>query len=262
MKYDGHFLYRYRHLNGQHRDWTKRIITDAILHFANPKKFNDPFDCKVNYRPSFSEEELKHQHLDRIKRCMPLLNRDQRRAKVAQHMKALNAMGSKEFLRQMNEGLQNDINKIGVLSLSGTYNDILMWSHYADGHTGLCLKFEATKQTPFFGSAMKVDYLRSYPDVSFTSTVGEKMDAFLLAKAIDWGYEDEYRIIDHDHGAGDKDFPARLLAGVILGARMDPKDKEEVAQWVHNRGFPTELIEAHVVPGSFSLEFRPYDPHL
>jgi len=262
MRYDGHFLYRYRHLNGQHRDWTKRIITDSVLHFANPTTFNDPFDCKVNYRPSFSIEKFKQQHADRIRRYKPNLNRNQLRAKVTQDMRVLAAMGNEEFLRQGKDSLQSDINKLGVLSLSGTYEDILMCSHYAEGHTGLCLKFEATKHTPFFGRALKVDYLPSYPDVSCTSTVAEKMDEFLLTKANNWNYEDEYRIIDHDHGAGDKDFPARLLAGVILGARMDPKDKEDVAKWVRNRTYQTELIEAHVVPGSFSLEFRPYDPHL
>lgn len=260
MKYDGNFLYRYWHLNGQHRDWTRRVITDSFLHFANPTTFNDPFDCKVNYRPSFLEGEFKRQHADRIKRCMPSLNRNQRRAKRAQHMKALEIMGKEKFLHQMNEGLQNDIDKLGVLSLSGTYKDILMWSHYADGHKGLCLKFEATKQTPFFGRALEVQYLPSYPDVRYTSTLDEKINTFLLTKAEHWQYENEYRIIDHDYGAGEKAFPPQYLVGVILGARMEQKDKEEVAKWVRNRSFPTELVEAHVVPGSFSLDFRPYHP--
>lgn len=34
--------------------------------------------------------------------------------------------------------------KYRVCSLSSTYKDILMWSHYAKGHRGLCIEIEAS----------------------------------------------------------------------------------------------------------------------
>ncbi|MFH1993896.1 MAG: DUF2971 domain-containing protein [Pseudomonadota bacterium] len=256
MSENRQFLYRYRHLNGQHRDWTKRIFTESVLRFANPSTFNDPFDCKVHYLSSFSVEELRRQHLDRIKRRMPDLNRKQRRAKVTQD---IGAMEPKKFLRQVTDGLQNAVNGVGVLSLSATDRNILLWSHYAEGHTGLCLKFLATDQTPFFGRALPVNYVTSYPEIPITSPADKQIEAFLLTKAIDWRYEEEYRIIDHDHGAGDKAFPAELLVGVILGARMTPNDKTAVVEWVSKRECHMEVLEASVASGSFSLEIRPYE---
>jgi len=34
------------------------------------------------------------------------------------------------------------IGKYGVLCFSRRWNNILMWSHYADGHKGICLGFD------------------------------------------------------------------------------------------------------------------------
>jgi hypothetical protein len=249
------FLYRYRHLSGPHREWTKRILTESVLHFANPSTFNDPFDCKVHYLPSFSVEKLRRQHVDRIGKRMPNLNRKQRRAKAALDVRA---MEPERFLHGMTSGLQRSVDGVGVLSLSATDRNILLWSFYADGHTGLCLRFQATNRTPFFGRAVPVNYVSSYPEVPITSPPAEQVDAFLLTKAADWRFEEEYRIIDHDRGAGDKVFPAELLTGVILGVRMTADDKELVAGWLQKRKPQLELLEASVASGSYALEFRPY----
>jgi hypothetical protein len=249
------YLYRYRHLHGDHREWTRKIFTDSVLHFANPSDFNYPFDCRVHYRNSFSMEEFKSQHLERIKQRMPALNRRQRRAKASYDLKAMNR---EQFLADMTTRLQDTVNSVGVLSLSATDRNILLWSHYAAGHTGLCLKFEAADHTPFFGRALPVTYMASYPEISVVSSASEHVDAFLLTKAIDWAYEKEYRIIDHDYGAGDKKYPSELLLGVIFGARMAAADKKVVSEWVSICKSGVELLEASVVPGTFSLDIRPY----
>ncbi|MCX5815663.1 MAG: DUF2971 domain-containing protein [Proteobacteria bacterium] len=168
-------------------------------------------------------------------------------------------MEPEKFLRQVTDGFQKAVNGIGVLSLSATDRNILLWSHYAEGHTGLCLKFMATDQTPFFGRALPVNYVSDYPKIPITSPAGEQIDAFLLTKAIDWHYEQEYRIIDHDDGAGGKIFPAEFLVGVILGARMTPDDKTAVVAWAAERKCHMEVLEASIASGSFSLEIRPYE---
>jgi len=57
----------------------------------------------------------------------------------------------------------------------------------------------------------------------------------------------------------DKVFPAELLAGVILGARMAPVDKRAVEEWIGERKCYVELLEARVASKSFSLKIRPYE---
>ena len=256
---DPRVLYRYRHLQGEHREWTKRILTDSVLHFAKPSLFNDPFDCKVHFRPSFSREELKQKYVDLVKKNIPELNRAQRRAKRANDLKTFEP---DKFLAQMTSGLQDAIDGLGVLSLSATDRNILLWSHYAAGHTGLCLKFIATDETPFFGQAQPVDYTPIYPKVGLLShSPDQQSQALLLTKAIDWKYEEEWRIINHNSGAGDKVFPEELLVGVTFGARMEHDEKEAVAEWVRRRKAPVQLSEVTLGSGSFSLEIEPYKPY-
>ena len=39
------------------------------------------------------------------------------------------------------EDIQKRINACAVFFLTDHFNDLLMWSHYADRHRGLCLQF-------------------------------------------------------------------------------------------------------------------------
>jgi hypothetical protein len=249
---DPKVLYRYRHLQGEHREWTRQILTDSILHFASPLSLNDPFDCRVYFRPSFSNEELKQKFASLVKKYLPDLNRAQRRSKVKSD---IGRFDRDNFIPQISMGLQDDVDNCGILSLSATDRNILLWSHYAAGHTGLCLKFIATDYTEFFGTAMPVEYKETYPEIDLLDDSPEQqIEAFLLTKAIDWKYEEEWRIIDPDGGAADKVFPEELLVEVIMGARMKQEDKETVAEWVGRRKTPIQLSQASIIPGSFALE--------
>jgi len=255
---DPKVLYRYRHLQGDHREWTKRIITDSVLYFANPLSFNDPFDCKVRYRSSLSPKQLKLKYSNLLKKNLLKLNRKMRRRKVVADLASLNP---NEFIAQMENGLQDTVNRIGVLSLSATNRNILLWSHYAAGHTGICLKFRATNNTDFFGYSQPVEYSPNYPEIDLlNNSPDEQVQAFLLTKAIDWKYEEEWRIIDHEKGPGDKKFPQEMLLEVIFGARMEQKDKSAIVEWVRDRNTSIQLSQTSLADGSFSLVIEPYEP--
>lgn len=255
---DPKVLYRYRHLQGKHREWTKPILTDSVLYFASPSSFNDPFDCKIHFRSFLSPKQLKQKYAHLVRRNIPELNREQRRAKVAIYLSTLDP---DKFIAQMTNRLQDAVNGVGVLSLSATSSNILLLSHYAASHTGLCFKFIATNNTSFFGLAQQVEYMPNYPEVDLLShSPDEHVQAFLLTKAIGWNYEEEWRIIDHDTGPGGKVFPEELLVEVIFGARMESKDKEALVEWVSKRNTPAQLSQASLSSGSFSLKIEPYEP--
>ena len=255
---DPKVLYRYRHLQGDHRKWTRRIITDSVLYFASPSSFNDPFDCKVHYRSSLSVKHLKLRYADLLKKKLPKLNRKMHRGKVVTDLASLNP---NEFIAQIESGLQDTVNRIGVLSLSATNRNILLWSHYAAGHTGICLKFRATSSTDFFGFSQPVKYFQNYPEIDLLNNSPDKqVQTFLLTKAIDWKYEEEWRIIDHEKGPGDKKFPQAMLLEVIFGARMDPNDKSAIVEWVRDRNTPIQLSQASIADGAFLLVIKPYEP--
>lgn len=140
-------------------------------------------------------------------------------------------------------------------------NNILLWSHYAANHTGICLKFIASNTTPFFGLAQKVDYHPEFPEVDLLgSSPDEQVQSLLLTKAEEWKCENEWRIIDHDTGSGCKAFPEELLVEVIFGALMEQEDKEAVVEWVSKRNCPVQLSQVSLGSGSYSLVIEPYKP--
>ncbi|MBF0555719.1 MAG: DUF2971 domain-containing protein [Nitrospirae bacterium] len=251
-------LYRYRHLDGEHHDWTKKIITESILYFASPATFNDPFDCRVHFSKDYSKEELSAYFIEKAKEFEPEMKSDE----LNERAEAILKQDRNEMVSQMKKGLQGWINNYGILSLSANNNNILMWSHYAAGHKGICLRFEFTlqicNQFPYLCPA-PVKYKESYPEVEITAPAKELSDAFLLTKAYDWCYEAERRTIDFTKGPGEKQFPLKLLTGVILGAEMKPEVKKKVAGWVRARKTPTELLEAFIVEGEFKIDFKLYE---
>jgi hypothetical protein len=165
------------------------------------------------------------------------------------------------FSKAVSQNLQEDINNSGILSLSATCLNNLLWSHYADGHKGLCLKFTATNNTPFFGLAQPIQYRRNYPMVNMLKHSPEaQVRDFLLTKSVDWRYEQEWRILSthlDNSGPGCREFPGELLTEVIFGALVEKEDKDEVLGWLSLRKTPVKVSQAKLGVGSYSLNIVP-----
>ena len=132
---------------------------------------------------------------------------------------------------------------IGVLCLSTQCDEILMWSHYANFHQGICLRFDANHH--YFANTHEVQYHTTRPRINpFRDTTIQMMDAALLAKAEQWQYEQEWRLIHYQLGPGIRKFPAEALTGIVLGARITTADEAKVRGWVEDRCFPTQLLRA------------------
>jgi hypothetical protein len=250
---DPEFLYRYCHLDGDRRDWTRKLLIESVIYFPPPSKFNDPFDCKVHFDPELSLKELKKIYQNILLRKYTDLNRKERREKSRE---AIKNVIPEHLIEYITNNLQNEVDKCGVLSLSATDRNILLWSHYAAGHKGLCLKFIATSATPFFGRAQRVYYFSQYPQINILDPVEHQIEAFFFTKALDWSYEQEWRIIDHEGGHGYKRFPEECLAGVILGAQMDKTDREIVINWINQRKPPFTRYEAKINKTSYALDIE------
>ena len=54
-----YLLFRYRSLDGQSSEYTKCIIFESRLYFANPLSFNDPFDRRPVFKLQASNDQIK-----------------------------------------------------------------------------------------------------------------------------------------------------------------------------------------------------------
>lgn len=246
------YLYKYRAVNGR----LERILTDSELYFASPSEFNDPFDCKTPILYRGSDDDFKNFYLTMLKEKHPS-NSAEKLNQMADEILRTGKHKDQDFLKKIEmETIQEASSSIGVFCSSEIRNDILMWSHYADGHRGVCLEFDASAPQSVFASALPIKYQQQYPILNrFTSSEEERLDATLLTKSEHWVYEKEWRIIER-RGSGWYKFPEHLLSGVILGSLIQPNDKIQVINWLSKRKAPIKLYEASIKEYEFGLEIR------
>ncbi|MEQ8311061.1 MAG: DUF2971 domain-containing protein [Silicimonas sp.] len=79
---------------------------------------------------------------------------------------------------------------LGMLCFCPHWRNVVMWSHYADKHKGVCLGFDIPES-----KVNQVEYTQNRPgiDLSHLPTVTD-MQRFASLKSTDWQYEDEWRV--------------------------------------------------------------------
>jgi hypothetical protein len=88
---------------------------------------------------------------------------------------------------------RNQTAATGVCSFAGDPLNILMWSHYASNHRGLCLQFDVASDPGLF--TLPVEYSEEYPIVNWVTDFNKGVGDTLLRKHSGWSYERESRII-------------------------------------------------------------------
>jgi hypothetical protein len=247
------YLYKYRSLGSdEQRNRARTTIVDSKLYFAQPREFNDPFDC-FPVPKRMTEAQVKKVITDVWRKHKPQQSRRDRRAELK---------GAKErignFEDRVRAMVDEVVNSVGVLSLSEKPDDVLMWSHYSTSHTGICLRFKVLAEKPFFVQALPVRYQAERPVLDLINDDAHAQSTkALLTKADYWSYEKEWRIIEHDKGPGVHIFPPALLDGIILGAATSKDDRALVRKWIVERRLPTELLQARFHEQLYALRLEP-----
>lgn len=200
-------LYKYYSIN----DYLYEVIKSSSCWFSRSSDFNDPFDCNLDISIGNSVGEI----MDNMERnsMFRLLKEEllQRSDDVKYAGKRLLA---KPFFikRIINEVHKYYINQnIGVYCLSEDPMNILMWSHYADSHKGICLEFDIKRGGFFYNNLLPVQYRKRYPKFELSDYQDEENMMFTMhqqaicTKSVLWKYEKERRVIADD-GCGQKAF--------------------------------------------------------
>lgn len=193
----------------KYRPWdkyAKRIITHQELYFNNPLMFNDIFDCQAygtigNLKPeNYSRKDEKERVI--------------RRTLV-------------EMLYKLHSERSNDISKFGVSCFSTECDSILMWSHYAEYHHGICFKFDLDKIS-LNGGFADMQYVESKPHFDFADPNDDPLKWFFYKSTI-WRYEQEIRglVIPPQKTKSERyrkiHFPKDALEEVIFGVKFADK---------------------------------------
>jgi hypothetical protein len=153
----------------------------------------------------------------------------------------------------------NDLNKrMGVFSISEKNNDILMWGHYSNSHTGFCVGFDTaellkTEGVDYIG---KVEYFQEFPVIIPDRNLESQFKKQIFSKWNKWQYENEFRLTKNHIKNRKIKIPKTAFKEVILGFQMPEKQRAKLIKLVR-RNFPEILIyEALPNEEKFNIEIK------
>lgn len=238
------FFYKYL----PYDDGTENAIRSSTIKFSAPGSFNDPFDISIPLILEGSDEEWRR-YLNRI------VGERNRQLNPAERMMQVQRMMRSEAFRKLEPRSPAEIfPDVGVLCVSEIPLSILMWSHYADNHRGVCLRFRSSTPDHFFLRAQKVIYQPDFPTARVFDDDLTRMRAIALTKSNDWEYEREWRILEHELGPGIHPFPPDILDAIILGCRTSDQTKESVNDAVSALEPRPRVVYAKMAERHFRLD--------
>ena len=256
------FLYKYRRATPHHLE---PLILESTFYLSSREQFNDPFDarCVVTVNGDWRK---RAERLSAMKR-----NARAGGAKMnlgVQHRRELDRdMLDRERAQiRAQRAYDKNAGEYGIYSMAETPRSLLMWAHYAESHTGVCLGFYVPADPEVFAEALPVRYSDSYPTIEWTDFDRANAIQSLLTKSKEWEYEQESRILLAHSAFRRLPVAQASLATVIFGARCSRDSERLVMQLLERReiaGHPMPLLmRAHLAPqkysvGIFSLDSRP-----
>lgn len=169
---------------------------------------------------------------------------------------------SSEKFQPVMEALDNILahtEKMGIYSLSKTFDDELLWAHYANSHKGFCIEYDLEILLDTYKSnnlySFSVIYKKEPPSVAFKDIINSGNSETLIHKmagykSLRWKYEEEIRIITDDFGEHSYGFEA--VKSIYFGNRMIENDKVEIMNRLKGRGIDYYQIER--VPKTYKFK--------
>lgn len=173
----------------------------------------------------------------------------------------------KELQEKIDEAVNNAKDTALISCFSKRNNSILMWSHYANSHKGVCIEYERPNSIYFKDVTyrQKRPYIKMYKAVSHvialdilgkketdyeaTMYLKETLDPFFV-KSTDWSYEEEVRCLYSKTKLNDDieyDGKRYILSigyptAIYIGCKTAGDELDHLYRLAENRGIPVYFM--------------------
>lgn len=211
---------------------TLENIKAQSLFFGGVRSFNDPFECSVARADTRSNPSAVAT-LRRRYSSAPEIPAIIRNTVGSMPVDEFEELVTRSALECVQTAKTDFIAGRGVVCFSERNENLLMWSHYASGGSGVCLEFRTAND--LFKSAFQVRYAKEPPILdalqvmasSFDGTGPVWIEDLYCTKPEDWCYEKEWRVIHQKQGTL-YTYPREALKAVYFGPRSDRRFMEIV----------------------------------
>lgn len=258
---DGHrVLYHWQRFN---EGRLRAMLLSNRIYCSTPGAFNDPWDCKPHFNSDILNDPQENQrHADwAVDLCRRKTHMSAQELQQMYQTLLTDRARASDLLNQISAEMASAINdRYRVYCLGPDAGNLLMWAHYAEDHKGICLEFDLANET--LCSALKCDYLQTFPLMKLHDDSEEAAQTILLAKSDVWRYEQEYRLIAQERAAAiagsdtlltDDSFlqlAPGVLRAVIAGCQSD---YDQVYALVHEAAPHVSVRRAVRMPDRYEL---------
>lgn len=157
----------------------------------------------------------------------------------------------------VNDAARITFNKSGVCCFTTDHENILMWSHYADSHKGICMKFDLLADPKVFFALFRVEYEKEYPKCNhLRDNARETVAKLVKTKAKVWEYEQEYRVPKYSD-SGNHAFAPLALVEIIFGCRASEPFIHEIQHLTQSPRMSHVMFKkATVQNNNFGLDIK------
>lgn len=251
-------------------EWLPSLLNGSSIKFTSRNNFNDPFDSLsttyFNYNAKNAEQHIRN------------------------GLEGLNIFSSEEieFMAkdifekkiQIDSDSSNEkyLDETGILSLASSWKNILLWSHYANQHKGICIGFDS--EIDIFLAAQKVIYSSEFPIIMRPDDSPTVMlEKTFLRKSECWKYEDEWRVLKpkwsteqkedsinrnknlkfsklmtSSNGPGTYEFEKRSIIDVTLGMNISAEDEKKAIEGIKAANINIKLFKASRKKGEYEVK--------
>lgn len=245
---DKKIIFKYKEIS----DKCLMYLKEGTIWLSNPKKFNDPFDCLF---------ELDEDEFIKSLKSFPFNH-----SIMIDHVEILNNYKN------------NMLNSEFICCFSEINNNILMWSHYADNHKGICVAYStedllkaARKHRKRITTILTPVYYSDEVEVlsCFSNENISKSAYSFQKKASCWSYEKEWRLMISKLFSKEKRTPFERnafveengieLKGVypkkiFLGVNISSNDEGKIIELA--RELKIDIYKAYRKQGKYEVKFK------
>lgn len=266
------------------------VLKEGTIKWSTPFEFNDPFDNQFKLQMEPINEELITQLI--IEFDKPAIRQQFQvvaenglivsgeelyrlsRGLQSQEEKRLNVIDCIEHFNKsfpsFCDAFESMMSATVIFCLTESHDNMKMWSHYAQNHTGIVIKFLPADPDSPLPLAKRVKYVSQKPILRYKNfssgelDVNEKVknliDLYTLTKTDDWSEEREWRIVtvsrNFQKGSMILKFEPKEIQAIYLGCNISPEDKTEIVEIVKRKYPWAELYQASKSLTSFLIDFE------
>lgn len=223
------------------------ILKNLSIRFTQPNQLNDPFEM-----------------------CVPIVTKELNENNYPEVLlkKHSDEEDGVETIRVQSSDYQNEVldyisRLFGVACFSTNPKNLLMWSHYANSHQGICIQFILDEDFLKSCKCFKVKYSKARTILD-TTELYNNFDFLIRQMSIksrDWSYEKEYRFYSTLSNCNKipnteiytRSFGIDNLGSIIMGYKCCPDDKKQIVEIMEAYQRSSSLYQARLSTDEFNL---------